>query len=361
MRVLTFPNDKSKSGNPYCTLLYSNLEKVGVLVEPFTPRRAFWGKYAVFHLHWPEYYLSGPPLKAFVGTFGLLFFVAWLRFRGSRIVWTAHNLHSHNKRYLRTERWFWRTLTPMLDGYIALSETSARLAREEFPALRTTPVSVIPHGDYRGSYPATITATDARARLGIPGEQSVVLFFGGINPYKNVPHLIEMFQRAAMSNSTLIIAGRPSSHEVEQQVKATVCENGRIQLHLQRIPDEQVQVFFKAADLVVLPFLEILNSGSAILALSFDKPVLVPDAGSLPELQSQVGSEWVRTYHGDLSEAELEAAIEWSHDQKRALQANLAPFAWPSIARETLALYEKLVAADFAKTSLPPARRAAHE
>jgi len=361
MRVLIFPNDKSKSGNPYCNLLYSNLEKIGVVVEAFTARRAFSGKYDVFHLHWPEYYLSAPPLKAFVGTFGLLFFVAWLHFRGTRIVWTAHNLHSHNKRYPKAERWFWRALTPMFDGCIALSETSARLAREEFPTLRSTSVSVIPHGDYRGSYPATITAADSRARLGIPGDQSVVLFFGGINPYKNVPRLIDTFQSAGVPNSTLVIAGRPSSPEVEQEVKATVREDARVQLHLRRIPDDEVQVFFKAADLVVLPFLEILNSGSAILALSFDKPVLVPDAGSLPELQAQVGSDWVHTYHSQLSEAELESAIAWSRNESRAPQANLAAFAWPSIARETLSLYEKLVAADFAKSSLPPATRTAHE
>jgi beta-1,4-mannosyltransferase len=354
MRVLLFPNDKSKAGNPYCNLLYGNMEKLGagvVSIEPFTPMRALLGRYDVFHLHWPEYYLSASALKALAGTLGLLFFVAWLRFRGTRIVWTAHNLRSHNRRYPKAESWFWRMLTPMFDGYITLSESSARLVRAEFPALGSTPASVILHGDYRGSYPVTITGSDARLRLGIPADQSVVLFFGGINPYKNVPHLIETFLHADLPRSTLVIAGNPSSQEDERQAAAATQSSDRVQLHLQRIPADDVQVFFKAADLVVLPFLEILNSGSAILALSFDRPVLVPDAGSLPELQAQVGAEWVRTYHGQLSVGDLQSAIAWSRNEKRAPQTNLTAFAWPLIARDTLSMYEHLVAADFPKKS----------
>jgi beta-1,4-mannosyltransferase len=343
MRVLIFPNDRSKIGNPYCDLLYGNMAQLGVLTEPFSPSRAFSGKYDIFHLHWPEYYLSKSLPKALVGSFGLLFFVLWLRLRGTRIVWTAHNLHSHNKRYPLAERWFWRVLTCLMDGYIALSETSAHQARAEFPSLRSIPGSVIPHGDYRSSYPATITKADARLQLGISPVESVLLFFGGISPYKNVPQLIETFQRAALPDATLLIAGCPATQNDDRAVKNLVKPGDRIQLHLHRIPTDQVQVFFSAADLVVLPFLEIMNSGSAILALSFDRPVLVPNRGSLPELQAQVGSDWVRTHPDQLSPSELQRAIAWSRNEKRERQPNLAGFSWPSIARDTLSMYERLV------------------
>jgi beta-1,4-mannosyltransferase len=348
MQVLIFPNDKSKIGNPYCGLLYSNMEKLGVVTEAFTPMRAVSGRYDIFHLHWPEYYLGQPPLKALAGTLGLLAIVLWLRCRGTRIVWTVHNIHSHKRLYPKVEPWFWRVLTPMLDGYIGLSETSVLQARAQFPALRSTPCSVIPHGDYRTSYPATITKSSARTQLGIAAKESVVLFFGGISAYKNVPRLIDTFRRAALANSTLVIAGCPSSREDERRVVETVEGSSCIQLHLRRIPTDEVQVFFTAADLVVLPFSEIMNSGSAILALSFDRPVLVPDRGSLPELQVLVGPEWVWTYHGELTVAELEASIAWSRTCKRAPQANLSGFDWSSIARDTLSLYGQLVAHDSA-------------
>jgi glycosyltransferase involved in cell wall biosynthesis len=343
MRVLIFPNDKSKIGNPYCDLLYESMAKLGVITEPFSPSRAFSGKYDIFHLHWPEYYLARSFPKAVVGSFGLLFFVVWLRLRGTRIVWTAHNLHSHNRRYPAAERWFWRVLTRLMDGYIALSETSANQARAEFPPLRSIPGSVIPHGDYRSSYPATITRADARHQLGISPLESVLLFFGGISPYKNVPHLIETFQCTAVPDATLLIAGCPATQNDDRAVKKLVKQGDHIQLHLQRIPTDQVQVFFAAADLVVLPFLEIMNSGSAILALSFDRPVLVPNRGSLPELQAQVGADWVRTYSAQLSPSELKPAIAWSRSEKRERQPNLAGFSWPSIARKTLSMYERLL------------------
>jgi glycosyltransferase involved in cell wall biosynthesis len=350
MRALIFPSDGPKMDNPYCDLLYRNMEKLGVVLVAFTPMRAIWGTYNVFHLHWPEYYLSQRPPKAFVGALGLLLIVLWLRLRGTRIVWTVHNLHSHTRLYPRAERWFWRILTSMLDGCIGLSETSMAQARAQFSALRSTSCSVIQHGDYRSSYPATISKPDARRQLGITADDSVVLFFGGISSYKNVPHLAETFRRAALAHSTLVIAGSASSPEDEQHLKDAVGGSDCVQLHLRHIPREEVQVFFAAANLVVLPFLEITNSGSAILALSFDRPVLVPARGSLPELQSRVGSDWVRTYPGELDVAELTEGIAWSRNSNRAPRANLAEFDWSRIARDTLSMYSRVTARVSAST-----------
>jgi hypothetical protein len=70
MRVLIFPNDKSAIGNPYCDLLYGNMRTLGVVTEPSTLSRAFFGNFDIFHLPGPEYYLSTPPGKALIGTLG---------------------------------------------------------------------------------------------------------------------------------------------------------------------------------------------------------------------------------------------------------------------------------------------------
>jgi beta-1,4-mannosyltransferase len=342
MRVLIFPNDKSTIGNPYCDLLYGNMRKHGVVTEPFSISRALFGSWDIFHLHWPEYYLSTPPLKATIGTIGLLLCVLWLRIRGTRIVWTAHNLHSHNLRYPRVERHFWAVLIPLLHGCVALSDASASQARAVFPALQFKTVAVIPHGDYRGTYPAITTKAGSREKLGLSASEKVVLFFGGISPYKNVPHLIETFQQLNLPDATLVVAGRPATPGDEAKVLASFSNGSRVQLHLKRIPVDDVQTFFAAADLVALPFQEIMNSGSAILSLSFDRPALVPDRGSLPELQRQVGAMWIRTFQSQLSPGELRSAIEWSTDTGRPDHPDLSAFAWPSIARDTISLYEKL-------------------
>jgi glycosyltransferase involved in cell wall biosynthesis len=342
MRVLIFPSDGPKIDNPYCDLLYRNMERLGVVPLAFTPLRAIAGRYDIFHLHWPEYYLGQRFLKALVGSAGLLLLVQWLRLRGTRIVWTAHNLRSHKRFYPKAEPWFWQVFTRMLDGFIGLSEASVSEARATFPALRSVPSSVIPHGDYRDSYPMTITGPDARRNLGIAADESVILFFGGISAYKNVPHLAEIFRRAVLQHATLVIAGSAASPEDERCLRAAVAGTQNIQLHIRRIPKEEVQVFFAAADLVVLPFLEIMNSGSAILALTFDRPVLVPARGSLPELQKRVGADWVRTYSGDLDVRELVTGLAWSRTTRRDSSPNLKDFNWGRIARETLSVYTQL-------------------
>jgi beta-1,4-mannosyltransferase len=342
MRALIFPDNGPKISNPYCDLLYRNMEQFGASTAGFTPWRAIFEKYEIFHLHWPEYYLAQSAAKAFIGTVGLLISIMWMRLRGTRVIWTAHNLHSHKLLYPRAERWFWNRLMPMLDGFIALTQFSVAQVRAEFPMLRSIPAFVVPHGDYRGSYPKTVSGAAARRKLGISADKSVALFFGGIFAYKNVPHLIDTFLRADLREAILLIAGAPSSAQEAHELEELAKHDSRIQLYLRRIPDDEVQNFFAAADLAVLPFREILNSGSAVLALSFERPVLVPALGSMPELQMRVGSDWVRTYAGELNVPEFTAAIAWARNSQRLANPDLSDFDWSNITRETVAVYKQL-------------------
>lgn len=215
-------------------------------------------------------------------------------------------------------------------------------ARAQFPALRSSPGVVIPHGHYRGSYPNTVSKSEARQLLGISAQETLLLFFGTISPYKNVPHLIRTFCRAALKDTTLLVAGHPGEKE-ERRVKDALVGDGRVQLHLERIPEESVQIFFAAADLVVLPFTEIANSGSVMLALSFNRPVLVPAMGAMPELRKIVGSEWVYAYERELSAETLKAAVLWAQETVRNARPNLDAFDWDDIARETFTIYSAVV------------------
>lgn len=114
-------------------------------------------------------------------------------------------------------------------------------------------------------------------------------------------------------------------------------------LHLDFIPKEKVQLFFRAADGVVLPYTEILNSGSALLALSFNRPVLVPEKGAMGELQDQVGDEWVNTYRGSLTPNHLQDALSWARAGDRSPRPPLDAFEWETIARQTLKAYQRLL------------------
>ena len=118
----------------------------------------------------------------------------------------------------------------------------------------------------------------------------------------------------------------------------------RIRLHIGFVLAEEVQYFFLATDLVVLPFLEILNSGSALLALSFDRPLLVPAKGGMSELQSQFGPEWVTTYAGELGSDILVSALAWATAKPRPEPLRLQRLDWGHIAEQTLVAYRSIIA-----------------
>jgi glycosyltransferase involved in cell wall biosynthesis len=261
--------------------------------------------------------------------------------RGTRVIWTAHNLRSHGHLYPSVERWFWAAFTSMLDGWISLSKFCREEGRRRFPALRSLPCVVVPHGHYRDAYPSTASRTDARRKLGIATEARVILFLGSVSRYKNVPHLVKTFRRASIEDSVLVVAGQPASNGDRLRVRKVAQESQNIRLHLTYVPMEELQVFFAATDLVVLPYSEISNSGSAILALSFSRPTLVPAQGSLPELQEHVGSGWIRTYEGELTPSILVEALHWSEEPSRQHPPDLTAFEWPKLAHGTFLAYRQ--------------------
>jgi beta-1,4-mannosyltransferase len=346
MRILVFPRDIRRSDNPYGELLYRDMPSLGLEVDSFSLWRAWgslWKRYDIFHLHWPEYYLNRSLPKALIGSLMVLLSTAWLRLHGARILWTVHNPHSHALSHPTLESWFWRSFTRMLDGYVSLSDSCAKWVATDIPNLRDAESAVIPHGHYRQAYPAPVGKVAARIMLGLPPRQTVLLFFGAVSPYKNVPHLVTTFRNSVLPDSRMLIAGRAEARQ-GHHVEAAAANDERIRLDLRRIPRGEVQMLFSAADLVVLPFSDIMHSGSAILALSFNKPVLVPARGSLPELQALVGTDWVRTYVGELTPEILTAAAKWAKSARRKPRPNLSSFEWPNIVQATVDLYSRLCA-----------------
>jgi glycosyltransferase involved in cell wall biosynthesis len=219
-----------------------------------------------------------------------------------------------------------------------------KLALERFKALRNKPAFVVSHGHYRGVYADTISRSEARRRLGLAPDGPVVVYFGLIRPYKNVPLLIRTFRQLDDPKAKLCIAGKPDTPRLAREIEAAVGDDPRVKVVFEFIPDDEVQLYLRTADLMVLPFTEILNSGSALLALSFDCPVLIPNKGSMQELAQRVGKEWVQTYVGDLTIQILDQALRFALDIRRAARAPLEQFDWALVAAQTLEAYQKTCA-----------------
>lgn len=346
LRILAWPAFNTREQNPYAYLLYTHMR--GAEVDEFSIGKLLSRRYDVWHIHWPEMFLNveKTAVAARLKTQAVLSLMDFARSRGTKIVWTVHNLASHERRYPRIEKWFWRAFLRRLDGFITLSESGLQRARERFPELRNLPGTVVPHGHYRGEYPHD-RREDYREQLGIPSSAKVVLFFGWIREYKNVPALIAAFRGLSDPDAALCLAGREFQKSGAAKSAGSVRElasgDARIHLHLRHVPNDEVQTFFGAADLVALPYREILNSGTALLALSFNKPVLVPHKGAMAELQARVGRNWVRTYEGELTSEQLAEALEWALTDNRPGIAPLDTLDWDHVGKQTLAAYRNVM------------------
>lgn len=343
LKILAAPAFDPRTGNPYCSLLYENLQGLGVEVEEFTFRRALFGKHAIWHLHWPERHLGSDLPKALVGIHLILTYIFLGKLRGTRIIWTAHNLVSHGRRHPRLESYFWSVFTRLIDGVIFLSTDGLRAAHKTFPCLRNIPAFVVPHGHYRSAIPCDVSRENARKSLELPIECRVFLFFGRISGYKNVPHLIRSFRESRQPDWRLCITGNLSSEVTLDDLIEAAGDDPRVLLRVGWVSTTDIQIHFRSADLVVLPFREISNSGSALLTLSMDVPLLTVSQGALPELQQSVGKEWIHFYEGELALDDLTEGIEWATCASRAEKAPLDAFEWGVVARKTLDAYQAVV------------------
>jgi glycosyltransferase involved in cell wall biosynthesis len=107
------------------------------------------------------------------------------------------------------------------------------------------------------------------------------------------------------------------------------------------VHEDDIQLYLKAADLVVLPFVEILNSGTAMLSLSFGCPIMVPEKGSMGELRAYVGDEWVYTYIGELTSEKIQDALDWAKGDRTPDYPDLELFDWNKVAEQTKRAFER--------------------
>jgi beta-1,4-mannosyltransferase len=345
MRVLAWPTETT---NPYTSLLYSHMRSAA-LIENFSARRSL-GKCSIWHVHWPESLLNihnsmhaAAKLTAFFAA------IDYLKLRGTKIIWTMHNFHAHEKLHPSFEAWFWRQFIPRVDGAISLSAAGLSIGKQLFPQLENVPTIVIRHGHYRSEYPQA--KFDARETLGISKESRVLLFFGAVRAYKNVDQLVRRFRAVGNANATLAIIGCPNSGVLADTIAQEASCDPRIRLLFKFVKAEDVPSYLRTADVVVLPYREILNSGSALLALSLNRPILVPQTGPMGELALDFGSAWVRTYTGEISSAVLEEALNWGAERRPQICSMPGSYEWQYIANQTVQFYDRVISHERARSS----------
>jgi glycosyltransferase involved in cell wall biosynthesis len=176
-------------------------------------------------------------------------------------------------------------------------------------------VTVIRH-PVNDAFPDTeLTPAGAKRRLGLGDDEKTILFFGRIRPYKGIEYLLDAFRLLPADERAkyrLIVAGEPKkgSEDYLRQIREAVqrdFKEGQVILRIQFIPDEEMELYLKGADVLVLPYKEIFQSGVLFLAYSFGLPVVATDVGSFRE-EIVEGSTGFLCQPGD--PAELAKAIE---------------------------------------------------
>ena len=220
-----------------------------------------------------------------------------------------------------------RALYERMDAIVVHSEHGAARLRDELgldPAL----VHVIPHGVLDNLAAADPVPPFAKTR-------PVVLFFGLIRPYKGLDTLLEAWRRAR-PDAELWVVGMP-------RMDVSFIHGPNVRTALRFVSGSELAGAFAAADLVVLPYREIDQSGVLFTALAFGKPLLLSAVGGFPEID---GAALVPPDDPDALAAELSALLADPARLERMAAASRAlaagPYSWDAIAERTLALYAGL-------------------
>jgi glycosyltransferase involved in cell wall biosynthesis len=308
MRIIVLPRDP----NPYQSLLYEEMERLGARIDylgeltashtlnllllplEVTARRIVGAR--LIHLHWVfGFTLPGSRRFLIVRRAAQVWFTIWLRvckLLGMHLIWTAHNALPHEPVFANdvSAR---RALVDASNLVIVHSDsTLAELAASGVVVRRSV---VVQHG------PIVPASSMAPLRTpGLSGSPRRFLFFGRIQEYKGVDDLLAAF--LAMPGDItahLTVAGQCDNPELRSRLFALARRGGsRVLLRLERIRDEEVTPLLSAADVVALPFRHVSTSGSAILALSHGRPLIVPDLPALADLPAEAVLRYGGEPHG---------------------------------------------------------------
>lgn len=286
-RVVVFPYYPD---NPFSALLLDSVRATGYSVEgttsvsDFAERVAGLGVGDVVHVQWTAAVTRGlEPAEASrrVAQFRRLCSAALDR--GATLIWTVHNVIAHDSRHPEPEIELARYLAEAATAIHVINPSTPQAVAGIYP-LPPGKVTTIPHSSYAGVYPVGPGRARARRSFGISNDQRAVLFFGQDRPYKGADILADAVSQLEAGDHEFRLLSSPA-----------------------RIDDDDVARWFAAADVTVLPYRAILNSGTVLLSATFGVPVVVPDLPALRALYQ--GQAWVHFYPHAEGASGLAAAI----------------------------------------------------
>lgn len=242
----------------------------------------------IFHLHWTNFLFIGVTSTATARAKADNFLkdLRYFRKKGGRVVWTIHNLVSHESPFLSIEKDLIRQIIDIADVLHFHSAASIPEIETQF-ALPKEKIRIAPHGAYEGVYADHIDREAARDILGFAPDDQVILHTGQVRAYKGAEDLVATFRALLPDNPKLrlVIAGEFKFDTLGAlDTPLSEVEAARVTIVERFLDDTEFQLFYRAANVAAFPYKSILTSGSMLLALSFGVPVAIPAVGMTREV-----------------------------------------------------------------------------
>jgi glycosyltransferase involved in cell wall biosynthesis len=284
---------------------------------------------SVLHAQWWSYVLA--PIYVTI--------LAIARLRGKRVVVTVHNVLPHEHGWIKA---VFNSVVMHL-AHALIVHTEANRKQLERTSLGRKPIRVVPMGVIE--LPSQgVSRTEARQRLGIEENRRVLLFFGGIRRYKGLGIALDALARLVRDEPRylLLVAGPPWEPwgPYEARIK-TLNLKTHVMARTEFIPDEELEAYFRSADLALLPYLHFdAQSAVGATAYGFEVPMLVSDLPGLLELAPHPACVARAGDSEDLAgKVRLFFEQELGREVRCRLEDRRAALSWDRIAEETIAVY----------------------
>jgi len=271
--------DLRKTGGPGAGMLTKGTHLLAYYVRLIA--YAWRARPKIFHILWNN------RIEWFDRTLLMLYY----RMLGKKIVLTAHNVNKARRdgRDSLRNRLTLRIQYHLAHHIFVHTEKMKEELVKDF-GVGGKAVTVIPYGINNALPPGKLTAAEAKHWLGVSSFEKTILFFGNMRPSKGLDDLLAAFEKlqAKEPRYRLVVAGRAvkgqnSYWQRTRQTLRKLEERGSVILRNEFIPDEDIPLYFAAADVLALPYTEIFQSGVLFLGYSFGLPVVATDVGELRE------------------------------------------------------------------------------
>ena len=280
----------------------------------------------------------------------VLFNIILVKLLFAKVVLTIHDVNSftNNDNYL-----FFQSIIYDLSDSIL---THNNFSKEEILKIRSynhkeRKISIIPHGNYIPFINIQKNKLSARKFLGISSDKKVILFFGLIKEVKGLEILLDALNivKDKLPNILLLIVGKVWKNDFTYY--QTIIDQHNLQnycfLKTNYIPDAEVRYYFGSCDLVVLPYKKIFQSGVLMMAMSYDKPVLVSDLLPLKEIINDGKNGFTFESENYLSLADR--LVDILNDEQLLERVNINnqeliknQFCWSKIGKQTKMAYKAI-------------------